>query len=156
MIPIIDNETKKNIDAVSSIIMSELNIKEIIFLDEKSTIIKKQIKPNFKTLGPKFGKKMKFISEKISKFTLNDITEIEKNNNYQINDEITITLSDVEISSADIPGFSMASNNGITVALDITLSKALKEEGLAREFVNRIQGLRKDNGFKVTDNITIL
>ena len=99
---------------------------------------------------------MKFISEKISKFTLNDITEIEKNNNYQINDEITITLSDVEISSADIPGFSMASNNGITVALDITLSKALKEEGLAREFVNRIQGLRKDNGFKVTDNITII
>ena len=155
MIPIIDDKTKQNIEAVSTIVKSELNIKEIVFLDEKSTVLKKQIKPNFKNLGPKFGKNMRFISDKISQFTPNDIAEIEKNNSYNITDEIIISLADVEISSADIPGFSMASNNGVTVALDITLSKALKEEGLAREFVNRIQGLRKDNGLKVTDKITI-
>ena len=98
---------------------------------------------------------MKLIGKTIAKFSSNDINKIEKDNHYKINEEITIKLSDVEISSADIPGFSVATNNGITVALDINLSNELKEEGLAREFVNRIQGLRKDNGLKVTDTIEI-
>ena len=98
---------------------------------------------------------MKFISDKISQFSLNDIKKIEQNNYYYINDNISIELADVEISSAEIPGFSVATNNGITVALDVVLSEQLKEEGIAREFVNRIQSLRKDSGFAVTDKINI-
>ncbi|MEC8853185.1 MAG: DUF5915 domain-containing protein, partial [Bacteroidota bacterium] len=125
------------------------------FLGEDSTVLTKQIKPNFKTLGPKFEKNMKLIAAKIAQFSADNISEIEKNNSYQIADGIRIELADVEISSADIPGFSVATNDGITVALDITLSKDLKEEGLAREFVNRIQILRKEKGFEVTDTIKI-
>ncbi len=155
MIPILDEKTKKDIESVSTIIKHELNIKQIEFLNEESIILRKQIKPNFKILGPKFGKKMNIISSKISQFTENDITELELNNTYSINNDITIELGDVEIESVDIPGFSVATNDGITVALDITLSKELKEEGLAREFINRIQSLRKDNDFDVTDKIEI-
>jgi isoleucyl-tRNA synthetase len=155
MIPILDDTTKEDIESVSAIIKSELNIKQIEFLNEESAVLKKQIKPNFKTLGPKFGQEMKLITSKIAQFSAKDIKEIEENNNYQIADAIIIGLADVEIFSADMPGFSVATNDGLTVALDITLSKELKEEGLAREFVNRIQGLRKDNGFAVTDKIEI-
>ena len=155
MIPILDDKTKKDIDSVSAIIKSELNVKEIEFLRENSAVLKKQIKPNFKTLGPKFGQEMKLIASKIGQFSANDIKEIEQKNCYDISDGITIELVDVEISSADIPGFSVATNNGITVALDITLSEELKEEGLAREFINRVQSLRKDKGFEVTDKVAI-
>ena len=156
IIPILDSKTKSDIESVSAIIKSELNIKEIEFLNEGSAVLKKRISPNFKTLGPKFGKNMKLITNKIAKFSTNDIEEIEKNNSYSISDEITIGLVDVEISSDGIPGFSVATNNGVTVALDITLSEELKAEGIAREFINRIQSLRKDNGFEVTDKISIL
>ncbi len=155
MIPILDDKTKTDIESVSAIIKSELNVKEIEFLRENSAVLKKQIKPNFKTLGPKFGQEMKLIASKIGQFSANDIKEIEQKNCYHISDGITIELVDVEISSADIPGFSVATNNGITVALDITLSEELKEEGLAREFINRIQTLRKDKGFEVTDKVAI-
>ncbi|MDC3257838.1 isoleucine--tRNA ligase [Flavobacteriales bacterium] len=155
MIPVLDSNTKNDILCVSQIIKSELNIKNIEFLEKDSAILQKHIKPNFKTLGPKFGKNMKLISKKISEFSKEDILEIEKNNCYQINDAIMINLSDVEITSADIPGFTVAKNDGITVALDITLTDVLKEEGLAREFVNKIQSLRKNNGFEVTDKIKI-
>jgi isoleucyl-tRNA synthetase len=124
-------------------------------LREDSNILKKQIRPNFKSLGPKFGKDMGLIAAAISKFSITDIKEIESNKHYYINDKISIELADVEIGSAEIPGFSVATNNGITVALDVVLSKELKDEGIAREFVNRIQGLRKDNGFSVTDKIEI-
>ena len=155
MIPILDDKTKTDIESVSAIIKSELNVKEIEFLRENSAVLKKQIKPNFKTLGPKFGQEMKLIASKIGQFSANDIKEIEQKNCYHISDGITIELVDVEISSADIPGFSVATNNGITVALDITLSEELKEEGLAREFINRVQSIRKDKGFEVTDKVAI-
>ena len=155
MIPILNEKMKTDIEEVAEIIKSELNIKEIQFLREDSTVLTKQIKPNFKTLGPKFQKDMKLIAAKIAQFSADNISEIEKNNSYQIADGIRIELADVEITSADMPGFSVATNNGITVALDITLSKALKKEGLAREFVNRIQILRKEKGFEVTDTIKI-
>ena len=156
IIPILEEKTKKEIESVCEIIKSELNVKNIEFLDEDSFALNKQIKPNFKTLGPKFGKDMKLIAKKISQFSISDIKEIEENKNYKISDKITITLADVEISSADIPGFSVATNDGITVALDINISNELKEEGIAREFINRIQKLRKDNGYAVTDKLTIL
>jgi len=155
MIPILDEKMKTDIEKISAIIKSEINVKEIEFLEENSAVLTKQIKPNFKTLGPKFGNDMKLIAAKIAQFSADNISEIEKNNSYQIADGIIIDLADVEISSADIPGFSVATNDGITVALDIKLSKDLKEEGLAREFINRIQVLRKEKGFEVTDTIKI-
>ena len=155
LIPILDAKMKNDIERVSLIILSEINVKEIDYLAEESTVLTKQIKPNFKTLGPKFGKKMKLIASKITSFTSDDITAIETNGSFTISDEITLELTDVEIGSSDIPGFSVATDEGLTVALDITLTDNLKEEGLAREFVNRIQNLRKDNGFEVTDKIII-
>ncbi len=155
MIPALNNNNL-DIESISEIIKQELNIKEIDFLVENDLFFKKQIKPNFKTLGPKFGKNMGLITSTIKSFSTNDIKKIEANGRYKINDDITIELSDVEIASAGVAGFSVATNNGITVALDITLSEELKEEGLAREFVNRIQRLRKENGLKVTDTIKIL
>ena len=155
MIPILNKQKQKDIESVAEIIKNELNIKDIEFLEEGSTMLKKKIKPNFKALGPKFGKHMKHIAEKISTFSKEDIDKFEKEKTFSINKNILLTLDDVEISSAKIPGFSMATNGEETMALDINLSKELREEGLAREFVNRIQNLRKENGFNVTDKILI-
>ena len=156
MIPVLNPKMQQDIEAISSIVLSEINVKEIAYLTENSDVLTKKIKPNFKTLGPKFGKDMKLISRVITQFSSDNIKQIEKEGIYKINDTITIDLTDVEISSADIPGCIVANNNGVTVALDITLSADLKEEGLAREFINRVQNLRKDNGFKVTDKVNIL
>jgi isoleucyl-tRNA synthetase len=155
MIPILNAKMQKDIDGVSTIILSEINVKEIEFLGKDSDVLTKQIKPNFKTLGPKFGKDMKLISEVVNQFSADDIKKIEKDGNYLINESITIDISDVEITSKDIPGCIVATNNGLTVALDITLSDELREEGLAREFINRIQNLRKDSGLEVTDKVKI-
>ena len=155
MIPILNANMQKDIDGVSTIILSEINVKEIEFLGKDSDVLTKQIKANFKTLGPKFGKDMKLISRAVNQFSADDIKKIEKDGNYLINESITIDISDVEITSKDIPGCIVATNNGLTVALDITLSDELREEGLAREFINRIQNLRKDSGFEVTDKVKI-
>ena len=155
MVPVLNAKMQENIEGVEAIILSEINVKEIEYLNEDSDVLTKQIKPNFKTLGPKFGKDMKLIAAKISSFTSDDIKQIEKEGEYQINEEITISISDVEITSADIPDCIVANNDGVTIALDINISDKLKEEGLAREFVNRIQNLRKDKGFDVVDTINI-
>jgi isoleucyl-tRNA synthetase len=155
MIPILNAKMQKDIDGVSTIILSEINVKEIEFLGKDSDVLTKQIKPNFKKLGPKFGKDMKLISGIVNQFSADDIKKIEKDRNYLINESITIDISDVEITSKDIPGCIVATNNGLTVALDITLSDELRDEGLAREFINRIQNLRKDSGFEVTDKVKI-
>jgi len=155
MIPILNANMQKDIEGVSTIILSEINVKEIEFLGKDSDVLTKQIKPNFKTLGPKFGKDMKLISGVVNQFSADDIKKIERDGNYLINESITIDISDVEITSKDIPGCIVATNNGLTVALDITLSDELREEGLAREFINRIQNLRKDSGFEVTDKVKI-
>ena len=155
MIPILNAKMQEDIDGVSTIILSEINVKEIEFLGKDSDVLTKQIKPNFKTLGPKFGKDMKLISRAVNQFSADDIKKIERDENYPINESITIDISDVEITSKDIPGCIVATNNGLTVALDITLSDELREEGLAREFINRIQNLRKDSGLKVTDKVKI-
>jgi len=155
MIPILNANMQKDIDGVSTIILSEINVKEIEFLGKDSDVLTKQIKPNFKSLGPKFGKDMKLISGVVNQFSADDIKKIERDGNYLINESITIDISDVEITSKDIPGCIVATNNGLTVALDITLSDELREEGLAREFINRIQNLTKDSGFEVTDKVKI-
>ena len=155
MVPIVNAKMETSIKGVEKIILSEINVKEIEYLTIDSGILTKQIKPNFKTLGPKFGKDMKLISGAIAQFTNEDIKEIERDGSYKINDTITINLTDVEISSADVPGYIVSSSNGVTVALDITISQNLKDEGLAREFVNRLQNLRKEKNFEVTDMIHI-
>ena len=155
MIPILDKKIKDDIKNVESIIKSEINVKNIELIDDNATFLVKKIKPNFKTLGPKFGGNMNLIVKEISQFSPENILEIEKTGVYKLSDQIKIKLSDVIISSDDIPGFSVINGGGITVALDIKLNTELKEEGLAREFINRIQNLRKEKRFDVTDTIII-
>ena len=155
MIPINGKKMKSQINSVKDILLSELNIKEIEFISADSDLLTKQIKPNFKTLGPKFGKDMKIITATLIRFTPEDIKKIESEGEYKINSDIIINLSDVEISSADIPGWQVLSQDGLTVALDVTITDNLKQEGLSRELVNRIQNIRKEKGFEVTDKIEI-
>jgi len=155
MIPITGDKMKSQIISVQNILLSELNVKEIEFISDNSDILTKKIKPNFKTLGPKFGKDIKIIVAKLNQFTSEDIKKIDSEGQFIINQDVTIDISDVEISSADIPGCKVMSQDGMTVALDVTLSKKLKEEGLARELVNRIQNIRKDYNFEVTDKIEV-
>jgi isoleucyl-tRNA synthetase len=158
MIPVLDENQRLEILAVSELIKAEVNVKEIQLLDDASGVLVKQIKPNFKTLGPRFGKDMGLISKEIQGFSANEITELERNGTLDIvigGKSITLTLEDVEISSQDIEGWLVANSNGITVALDIVISPELKKEGIARELVNRIQNLRKDSGFEVTDKIKV-
>ncbi len=158
MIPVLNEAEKEAIEAVSDLIISEVNVKEIELIDDASGILVKNIKPNFKALGPRFGKDMKLIASEIQKFDQEAINSLEQNGEYdlEINDKsITLQINDVVISSQDIEGWLVANANGITVALDVTISPELKKEGIARELVNRIQNLRKDSDFEITDKINI-
>ncbi len=158
MIPVLDENQRAEIEAVSDLIKAEVNVKEIELLDDASGVLVKQIKPNFKALGPRFGKDMGLISKEIQDFTQEQINEIDSKGELSLvisGKSIILTSQDVEISSQDIPGWLVANSNGITVALDITISVALKQEGIARELVNRIQNIRKDSGFEVIDKIKV-
>lgn len=158
MVPVLNDKVKSQIEAVKDLVLSEVNVKELEFMTSDSGILVKKVKPNFKTLGPKFGQQMKAISQAISQFTSEDISTIEQEESYPLNiggSEIQIDLSDVIITTEDIPGWVVTSMNGNTVALDISLSDNLISEGLAREVINRVQNLRKDLGFEVTDRIEI-
>jgi isoleucyl-tRNA synthetase len=158
MIPVLDENQRAEIEAVSDLIKAEVNVKEIVFLDDDSGILIKQIKPNFKALGPRFGKDMGLIAKEIQNFSAIQINQLDKEGKIDITidaNSITLSLEDVEISSQDIEGWLVANSNGITVALDITISDELKQEGIARELVNRIQNLRKDSGFEVVDKIKV-
>ncbi|CAM3725216.1 isoleucine--tRNA ligase [Flavobacterium gelidilacus] len=158
MIPVLDDAQKAEIEAVSDLIKAEVNVKEILFLDDASGVLVKQIKPNFKALGPRFGKDMGLISKEIQAFTAKQINEIDAKGSLMIEiagKSINLSLEDVEISSQDIPGWLVANANGITVALDITITDELRKEGIARELVNRIQNIRKDSGLEVTDKIKV-
>jgi len=158
MVPVLDPSVKEQILAVADLIKSEVNVKEIEMIDDASGILVKNIKPNFRTLGPKFGKDMKHVVSTVNKLEPADITAIERDGeiNIEVNGKMTtLQLDDVEITSQDIEGWLVASNAGLTVALDVTLNDELKKEGIARELVNRIQNLRKDSGFEVTDKIDI-
>ena len=158
MIPVLDEVQRTEIEAVSDLIKAEVNVKEVQLLDDASGVLVKQIKPNFKTLGPRFGKDMGLISKEIQNFTPEQINEIDAKGELSLvisGNSITLTSQDVEITSQDIPGWLVANANGITVALDITISEELKQEGIARELVNRIQNIRKDSGFEVTDKIKV-
>jgi len=158
MIPVDSNQQKEEILAVSNLIKHEVNIKQIQILDDASDILIKQIKPNFKALGPKFGKDMRFIASEVGKFTQEDINKIEKTGNisFEINGKnIILGAEDVEISSKDIEGWLVANEGGLTVALDVTLTGDLRKEGVARELINRVQNTRKDSGLEVTDKIKL-
>jgi isoleucyl-tRNA synthetase len=155
MIPVLSKEMRNNIEEIEKIILTEINVKKIEYLNPSSEILIKKIKPNFKSLGPKYGGKINSIVAKINDFKSEDIEKIQREKKYVISDKITIDITDVEISSGDIPGHVVANNDDITVALDIKISTKLKEEGLARELVNRIQSFRKEQGFRVTDKISI-
>jgi len=159
LIPTLSEAEKAEILAVANLIKHEVNVKEIEFIDDASGILVKQIKPNFRTLGPKFGKQMKDIAAVINGFTQQDIQAFERQGTKEITldgEKLTLTLDDVEITSQDIEGWLVASSStGLVVALDATITDELRAEGIARELVNRIQNLRKDTGLEVTDRIRI-
>ncbi|WP_438973409.1 isoleucine--tRNA ligase [Polaribacter sp.] len=158
MIPVDNAQQKEEILAVENLIKHEVNIKEIQLMEDASDILIKQIKPNFKALGPKFGKDMRFIAAEVQKFTQQDINKIEKDKNISIEvngKNIILDVSDVEISSKDIEGWLVANEGALTVALDVTITESLHKEGIARELVNRIQNARKDAGLEVTDKIKL-
>ena len=159
MVPVLNPTFERQLKAVESLILSEVNVKELEYLPADSDVIRKSIKANFKTLGPKYGKLMKAIAAAVGGMTTEDIGTLEREGNFDVNIEgqdIALTLEDVEITSQDIPGWAVASEGGLTVALDITITDELYNEGLARELVNRIQNLRKDSGLEVTDRIRLV
>ncbi|KJD36886.1 isoleucyl-tRNA synthase [Tamlana sedimentorum] len=159
MIPVVSEQQKEEILAVSNLIKHEVNVKEIELLDDASDILVKQIKPNFKVLGPRFGKDMKAVAAKVINFSSEDINKIEQNGNIEVDingKNITLERGDVEITSQDIEGWLVANEGALTVALDVTITDHLRKEGIARELVNRIQNLRKDSGFEVTDRIDVV
>ena len=158
LIPVLSEKIKEQIQHVDDLIKSEVNIKHIEYIDDTSGILVKSVKPNFALLGKRFGPKLKQVSAAINAWGKEEISAIEKNGSFDITldgETVTLTLEDVLISSQDIPGWSVASDYGVTVALDVTLTEELKQEGIARDLVNRIQNLRKDMGLEVQDKITI-
>jgi isoleucyl-tRNA synthetase len=158
MVPVLNPHFKAQFDSVKNIILSEVNVKEVEYLTDTEGVIKKKIKPNFKVLGPKYSKLMKQIADVVSRFSQKQISEFEKNGQYELavgDDKITLKPEDVEIVTEDIPGWTLATEGNMTIALDINLTDELKEEGIAREFINKIQNLRKESNFEVTDRILI-
>ncbi|NNC70195.1 MAG: isoleucine--tRNA ligase [Flavobacteriaceae bacterium] len=158
MIPILDAQDRDDIEAVADLIKAEVNVKEIELIDDASGILVKNIKPNFKVLGPKFGKEMRFVTEEVQKLSQEDIATVEKEGQITIavnGKNINFGLAELEISSQDIEGWLVANQGNLTVALDVTISDELRKEGIARELVNRIQNLRKESGLEVTDKIKL-
>jgi len=156
MMPILDEKFKRQLEEVEDLILSETNVKELEYLMDTVGVLVKSIKPNFKTLGPKYGKIMKQIATAVNQFGADEIAELESNGSKNLTIDgqaVTLELNDVEITTKDIPGWIVQTEGDITVALDITITEKLREEGIAREFVNRIQNLRKESGLEVTDKI---
>jgi len=158
MIPVLDKKFERQLHDVENLILSEVNVKELEYLQDTSGVLVKSIKPNFKTLGPKYGKMMKQIAAAVNAFGQDEIVKIEQEGRYMLEiegQEVEILLTDVDIITQDIPGWLISSIGTLTVALDVTLTSELVEEGIARDLVNRIQNLRKDKGFEVTDKIRL-
>ena len=158
MIPVVDEAQKQHIEAVKDLIMNEVNVKEIKFVDGAAGVLVKKVKCDFKKLGPKFGKQMKAVAAAVAGMSQEAIAELEKNGSYTFQlegGEAVVEAADVEIFSEDIPGWLVANEGKLTVALEVTLTDELKREGIARELVNRIQNIRKSSGFEITDKIAI-
>ena len=164
MIPVINPKIKEQLEKVQKLVLNEVNVKEIEYITDTEGLITKKIKPMFRTLGKKYGKQMKDISAAFTNFTQKEISEIEKSAGadkkgtytmHLVNGDVVLESSDYEITSEDMPGWLVATEGALTVALDINVTENLKKEGVARELVNRIQNLRKDSGFEVTDRIYV-
>ena len=159
MIPVTDEEQRRNIEAVQGLILSEVNVKELEFVDSANGMLVKRVKPDFKKLGPKYGKIMKQLAARIQEMQQDEINKLEKNGRFAFRieeQEAIVDLADVEVISEDIPGWLVANEGRLTVALDITVTDELRKEGIARELVNRIQNLRKSKDFDITDRIAVL
>lgn len=158
MVPVLNDHFKEQFSAVESIILAEVNVKAVEYLSDTSGVIKKKIKPNFKTLGPKYSKLMKQIAGAINNLSTEEISIFEKEEKYSLSvsgENIDVTLEDVELVTEDIPGWLVANEGNITIALDINITDELKQEGIAREFINKIQNIRKESNFSVTDRIKL-
>ena len=158
IIPVLDSRIQEQLEKVKDLVLGEINVKEIEFITNTEGLITKKIKPNFKTLGKKYGKMMKDIAAAFAQFTQSDISAIEAAGNYSFtlaDTEVVLESADYEITSEDMPGWLVASEGKLTVAMDITITDSLKKEGLARELINRIQNLRKDKDFEITDRIEV-
>jgi isoleucyl-tRNA synthetase len=159
MLPVLDKSFQEQVDKVKPLIAGEVNVKDIEYLDDTSGVLKKRIKPNFKTLGRRLGKDMKVAAQEINSLSQEDIAHIEQTGKYTLaanGNTYELTLEDFEITAEDIPGLLVANDGPLTVALDITLTPELEAEGMARDIVNRIQNIRKDSGFEVTDKIKVV
>ena len=159
MVPVVDEEQKRHIEAVKGLILNEVNVKELKFVDGAAGVLVKRVKCDFKKLGPKFGKRMKAVAAAVGEMSQEAIAELERNGSYTFNLDGTpavVETADVEIYSEDIPGWLVANGGKLTVALEVTVTEALRREGIARELVNRIQNIRKNSGFEITDKIHIV
>jgi isoleucyl-tRNA synthetase len=159
MVPVTEKSFRDKFESVKDLILAEVNVRDVEYIDDTSAILVKKVKPDFKTLGPRYGRMMKDISKAISEMTRQEITDFESTGSHKIvidGKDVNLTTADVEIISEDIPGWQVANDGKLTVALDITVTDELRYEGIAREFVNRIQNIRKESGFDVTDKITVL
>jgi isoleucyl-tRNA synthetase len=156
LIPVLDKNFKERVEKIKDLILSETNIKEIEYITDTAGIISKKIKPNFKALGPKVGKDMKVVAEALNTLSQQDISRFESEGKISIpGTAYQVDVEDVEILAEDVPGWQVANIGALTVALDITISEDLKQEGISRELINRIQNMRKDQGFEVTDKIKV-
>jgi len=159
MVPVTEKSFRDKFESVKDLILAEVNVREVEYIDDTAAIVVKKVKPDFKALGPRYGRMMKDISKAISELTRQEIAAFESKGSHQLiieGKEINLTTADVEIISEDIPGWQVANDGKLTVALDVTVTDELRYEGIAREFVNRIQNIRKESGFDVTDKITVL
>jgi isoleucyl-tRNA synthetase len=158
LIPVSGNKMKTQLEKIEDLIKSEVNVKEIQYLSDTEGFIKKKVKPNFQALGKKLGAKMKMVSAAIAAFTQEDIAKLEKEGSFTLlidNEPLILQVNEVDITSEDIPGWMVANKDTLTVALDISITPELEHEGNARELVNRIQKIRKDNGYDLTDRILV-
>ena len=158
MVPVLNETQKADIEAMSGLILSEVNVKGLKFVGNEDGVLVKKVKPDFKKLGPKYGKIMKQLAKFIAEMSQADIISFEKNGSFTFDIDgtlATVSTDDVEIISEDIPGWLVANEGNLTIALDITVTESLKREGIAREIVNRIQNIRKDKDFDITDRIKV-
>jgi len=158
MVPVLHPHFREQFDAVKNIILTEVNVKEVEYLEDTTGLIKKKIKPNFKTLGPKYGKLMKMIAAAVNQLNQEQVSLLEKQGELEItagDEQIVLSKDDVEIQTEDIPGWTVATEGQLTIALDINVTDELRQEGIAREFINKIQNLRKESSFEVTDRIKL-
>jgi len=159
LVPVTDGSFRQKFEAVRDLILAEVNVKEVQYIDDTSSVLVKRIKPDFKSLGPRYGRLMKDISNALASMSQKEIASLEKEGSFRFDvngQAVTVSAGDVEIISEDIPGWQVANDGRLTVALDVSVTDELRYEGIAREFVNRIQNIRKESGFDVTDKITVL